>query len=239
MKTKIIVLNSFINKKVIILFIVAVLLIIPGGFVDAQTSRDFLISWEADSYAPSWYQGKVFPSQGSRITIKFELVENGKIANLSKTKVRWYINNKLVRNETSGLGIKSYTFFNNVSFSNNIDVRIAIIEYKGINLEEAFSISVKPVEAVIEIPSFNRQIEKGKFLIKAWPFFFNIRDLGEVGFSWLINGKAQENEKIGGEFDLEIKNDVSAREKINLGVRIDNLKNTVERASRTILLEVK
>ena len=69
-----------------------------------------LVSWQADSYVPSWYQGKIFPTNGSKIGVNFELLENGKIVNLSKIKVRWYINDKLIRNESNGLGIKSLSF---------------------------------------------------------------------------------------------------------------------------------
>ena len=60
------------------------------GFVGhigyAQNAPQFMVSWQADSYAPSWYQGKIFPVHGSRIKIGFELTDNGKIIDLSKIR---------------------------------------------------------------------------------------------------------------------------------------------------------
>ena len=86
------------------------------NFANAQTvtqttSRpQFMVSWQAQSYAPSWYQGKIFPTKGSRINVVFELVDGGKIADLSKLKVRWYLNDKLVLNEKTDLAL-NHIFF--------------------------------------------------------------------------------------------------------------------------------
>src|SRR3989338_8026257 len=121
-------------KTLIFLIVVFVFLILNS--VDAQTALpQFLVSWQAQSYAPARYQGKIFPTKGTPIVISFELIDNGKIVDLSKTAVRWYINDELVKNEDNGLGIKSLQFNLPDYAGQETEIRIAIPDYKGSQLD--------------------------------------------------------------------------------------------------------
>ena len=115
----------------------------------AQAAPQFLASWKADSYVPSWYQGKILPSRGTPVTVSFEVINSGQKADLSGTAVRWYINNKLVKNETNGFGIQSISFNIPDYGGQETEVRIAIPNYRGSELNHILRIPVKNPEAVL------------------------------------------------------------------------------------------
>ena len=72
-----------------------------GSVVPAHAETEFMTSWQTKTYAPAWYEGKVFPTYQSFVMVGFELVENGKIVDLSRTVVRWYVDGKLLKNEAN------------------------------------------------------------------------------------------------------------------------------------------
>ncbi len=224
-----------------LIFIVFSFQIFIFGYANAQNGTEFLATWEANTYVPDWYQGVISPSYNSRINVKFELVENGRIANLSNTKIRWYVNDRLVRNESAGLGIKNYMVFNNLAYGgNDLEVRISIPEYKSGSLDKIIRIPVKNPEVALEAPYFNKQVEKGDNQFKAWPLFFNVLNSDALNFVWFVNGQPADKQSSNlNIFNLNIGNDVAIGEKMNLEARIGNIKNQIEQASKFVMLEVK
>lgn len=230
-----------INKKFkILIFISTFFFLLYAFFVGAQTSPQFLISWQSDSYVPDWYQGKIFPANGSRIDISFELLENGKIADISKTIVRWYVNNNLVINEKNGTGIKNYSFINNdVYRGNDIEVKITLPNYKGAIIDRIINIPVKSQEAVIGPSYFDNKVSTGKSVFYAWPFFFNIKNLNDLSFNWVVNGqKAKNFGQAPSVLNLNVEQGTLSGTKVDVNVNIMNSKNQMESASKVMQLEV-
>lgn len=196
------------------------LLTIP---VNAQTAPQFMISWKADSYAPSWYQGKVFPTRGSRVEVAFELIDNGKIADISKSKIRWYVNDRLVLNEKNGLGIKTHSFRVVDYPGQDVEVRIVVVDYKnGDQLSDLIIIPVAHSEAVIDAPYAGRKIgnisnDKNSFF--AYPFFFNVLDLSKLSFNWAVDGRSAESNG-GNSQKLDLSIDPLAPPGFETGVRL-------------------
>lgn len=218
------------------------------NFVNAQTAAQtasrpqFMASWQAQSSSPSWYQGKIFPTKGSKIDIAFELIDNGKIADLSKLKVRWYLNDKLVLNEKNGLGIKSYSFNTYDYAGQDAEIRIAIIDYKGgEQIGKIITIPIVYPEAVIDAPYSNLQIKTGNIPLIAYPFFFNVLDFKKLSFNWSVNNQAAEVNDINRQQALDLNIDQKAPSDFIVDVKlsIKNLSDEMEFAGNNVKLNVK
>ena len=200
----------------------------------AQTTSQFLVSWQAESYVPSWYQGKVLATKGSAIKVSFELIDSGKIVNLSKKKVRWYINDKLVQNENNGLGLKFYSFIADDYPGQDTEIRITIVDYKDEVLDKIIVIPIVSSEAVIDAPYPNREIKSGKNSFFAYPFFFNIKDLNKLSFEWLVDNQAAEAGDNSAILDLNVDSLAPKGFGINVKLTIKNLLDELSFASKNI-----
>lgn len=212
--------------------------------VNAQSAPIFLTSWKAQSYVPNWHQGKIFPAPGTPVEVSFELIDNGRIADLSKTRVRWYLNNDLARNEENGLGIKSLNFIAPQFGGRDVEVRIAALNYGdgGGQMDEIIRIPVAKPEVVIDSPYPDRLIGVGKSSFRAVPFFFGTKDVSADNFSfeWSIDG-----EKVEGFFEnqadfiLDVGLQTPSGAKLKLSVLAKNLLKKLEFASGDVQLEVR
>ncbi|MDI6717724.1 MAG: hypothetical protein QMD86_01595 [Patescibacteria group bacterium] len=222
-------LKNFIQVLIIIVFISAF-------FKNANAAVEFMTSWSAQSYAPTWFQGKIFPTFGSRVDVSFELVDNGKITDLSKNAVRWYLNDAMMKNENSGLGIKNIFFIPKYGYD-SAEIKISVPDYKGQALTKIFSIPVKSPEVSIE-QSFYENPSRGSNIFTMRPFYFNINNLNNLSFKWLVNGE-EANLSNNAVFNLQISSDTQSGVGINIEARAENPKNTIESANKLLYLRVK
>ncbi len=228
--------------KFIFIFLFLSFFINIAGAQTVGSQPQFLVSWKADNYAPSWYSGKISPTKNSKIDITFELIDNGKIADLSKLKVRWYINDKLVLNEKNGLGIKSYSFNVNDYAGQDTEIRITILGYKnGKQIDKIITIPVVFPEAVISTPYADLQINTGNTLLIAYPFFFNISDLKNLYFDWNVNNRRIEIDDINRQqiMDLNIDQRAPSGFVADIKLTIRNLLDEMEFAGNNIKLNIK
>ena len=205
--------------------------------VNAQTASAprFMVSWQANSLAPSWYRGKIFPTTGSRVTVKFELVDNGKIIDLSKTAIRWYVNNDLKLNETNGLGIKSYSYITGDYVGNDINIRISIPNYNGSTLDNVITIPIVSPEVVINAPFSDKTVPPGKVSLEAIPFFFNAGNINNLLFAWNSNGQAAGSTS-NPLLNLNIDPATLQGTAISLSVVVKNISNELEAAAKNLQL---
>lgn len=202
-------------------------------------SPQFMASWRADSYVPNWYQGKIFPTRGSLINVSFEIINNDKIVDVSRNKIRWYINDKLIKNEDNGLGIKSLKFINNNPPGGDIEIKIAVVDYGPEPLYKIIRIPVVAPEAVIDAPYAERKINSGKNLFRVFPFFFNIKNVNELSSEWQANGQTAEAGANPQELNLNIDSQTPSGVAIDVKTIIKNIADQFEFASKNIKLEVK
>ncbi len=203
------------------------------------SSPQFLASWQTNSYAPSWYQGKVFPTFGSLIEINFELIDNNKIVDLSKNKIRWHINNRLIKNETDGLGIKFLKFTNNNLIGRNIEIKITIVDYGDQPLFKIIRIPVVAPKTIIDAPHPKRKIGVGENLFRALPFFFNIKNLDKLSFEWQADKQTSNITENPQELNLNIDARTLPGTTIRIRAIIKNIANQLEFASENIKIEIK
>lgn len=209
-------------------------------FASAQSSPQFLVSWQAQSYVPSWYSGKVFPTQGSAVEITFEVLNNGKIVNISGNKVRWYINDKLIKNENDGLGIKSLKTYATGYAGFDLEARIVIPDYPTGVLDTTIRIPIVRPEVVIEAPYPDNKVSSGSNLFEALPFFFNVKNLSELSFEWTFNGKKSEQPAEDQQiFNLNINPQIASGSIGNILVTVKNSLKELEFASKSLQIIIK
>lgn len=209
-------------------------------FTNAQTRPQFLVSWQAQNYAPAWYQGKILPVSGTPVSISFELVDNGKIADLSKTTIRWYVNDNLVINENNGLGIKNLKINIPYNSGGQTEIRIVALDYlAGGMIDKIIEIPAVNPEVVIGVPYPNREIKVGVSTFNLIPFFFSINDLNNLSVGWLMNGqkpKTTDNPYI---FNLNVGSDMLSGARVDISASVKNNLKDSESANKNIQLQIK
>ena len=231
--------NLILIGGTILLLVISYCLLVPI-LSSAQTPPQFLISWKAYNYAPSWYQGKNFPIYSTPIEISFELLENDKIVNLSKHEIRWYINDSLF---AKGKGLQTISFVSKNRAGTNMVIRIAIVAYKGEELNKLIYIPAKSPEVVINSPYLTNIAKIGEtYRFKALPFLFNANRLNNLSFDWTVNNQAVFSEEVDENPDILILNvstSTPAGMQINLSAVVSNILNTVESATENFKLIAK
>lgn len=176
---------------------VAALVLIFGGLralpVHAEEPPRFLVSWVAKSYTPPWYTGKVFPTRGSEVSVRFSLINNrGRRMDTSNLAVRWYVNRKLVANEEKGLGIDSFSFIVRDFPGRSVEVRMTVLDLgeDGLPIDKIIRIPVVHPYVGISSSLADTTIPAGtSATFTAHPFFFNINDIGALEVEWESEGQ--------------------------------------------------
>ncbi len=230
--------NQYQNLRLIIGILFVIWILTLGISETVFAAPQFLVSWQAKSYAPNWYQGKILPTKGSSLTVSFELVDGGKIADLSRAKVRWYVNDKLVKNETDGLGIKSLDISVPDYGGQETAIRISLPDYAASPLDYVVRIPVKSPEVVIDGRS--TPLKAGDNSFEAIPFYFNASDLNNLAFDWSANGdRAANNTDTPWLLNLSIDPNTPPGFAVSLQVAVQSFLNQLEFASKTMRLGVK
>ncbi len=237
---KLITINKF-NLKLIISLIVSCLLLVVGQ-VNAQTAPEILVSWKAVNYVPADYQGKILPSNSSRMEAGFDLIDKNKIADLSKSNISWFLGGNLLN---SGIGLKNITF--NIASSLNQTMRITVSGYKENDLDYIFPIPVTNPEVVIDTKTSVKTLKNQNYLplksyiFEARPFFFNVSNLKELGLKWRLNNRLVEGQAENPEFlKLNLESEGTPKETgLNLSIGASNLFNKLELASKVLNFIVK
>lgn len=213
--------NNKITVMVIVMVVIMVFLVL--NLTKAQTEPEFLITWKANSYVPPDYQGKILPIENSVITMALELIENGRIADLSRNEIRWSIGDEV----QSAFGKKSFSF--QIGQFNRADqrIRVEILNYRGRILEKFIEIPLAKPEVFIQ--------NLGNNAFEAKPYFFNVNNLKQLIFSWSVNGQnaagTVENPQI-----LQLKINGQPINPIEIKLRVSNLLNEIESASANFTL---
>ncbi len=202
----------------------------------SQTNLELLISWQAKNYVPSAYVGKVLPIANTPVIMALELIDNKKIADISKKEVRWFANNQLIQ---SGIGLKNITFIIPTTRSGDENIKAVVINYRGTNLEKSIIIPVVNPEVVINAPYPDKKITSGINTFIALPYFFNVNSLANLAFTWLANN--QQVTDTNGNPDiltLDTTGGLSGNQ-IIVSVTAANINNDLELAKQISILEIK
>jgi hypothetical protein len=171
-----------------ILFLLASAL--PGVFLSthAQTpSAQPILSWQAQNFFPSDFQGKPLPTENTRVLVSLTALRGGAFVDLSRTSIRWYVDSTAV---SRGVGLTDISFVVTKHQGDFHYVR-ASIEWPNAD----------PQDTAVQVPVTERFIVLGgvptntllspsiDITLEAFPYFFNIASLGDLNFYWTVNGK--------------------------------------------------
>jgi len=218
------------NLKVLIA--IAALAILGNALlINAQTATEFLVTWKASAFVPAGYQGKILPTRESVINISFDVIDSGKIADLSRNEIRWKSGGKIIN---SGIGSKNSSFVISKIAVDELRINITILNYKGLDLNKSISIPIADPEVVIQ------QIGPASF--EAKPYFFNINNVSLLNFDWTANGEkpagSPKNPNILTIENLTETIKTSLGIKLNLGVKATNILNPIENAVGKLIINI-
>jgi len=199
------------------------------GHASAQTAPTFWVSWKASSYAPLNFRGKILPTENTPVEISFEIMENGKPADLSNNTVFWFAKDNLL---AQGKNKKTVSFKNMAHIGEALNVEIRVIQYKGAVVTKTVTIPVVNPGVVINSPYNRSSLAEKTLRLTALPYYFNADSLADLKFNWDINGEAPP-----GEVDEPYKLTVNipagapALSSVGVSVNVRNIKHIAEQTT--------
>ncbi|GEM_PF-501598 len=238
-------------KKIFFALAFAIYLVSAGVLKGSaqQSEPQFLVTWSAKSYVPPQFKGKILPAAGSLVTVSFELLDNGKLIDLSRPFVYsclnsftgavvthqdvpviyWYLNDVLVK---GGTNQQTVAFYVPTAVSGALDLKIQIPNYeKGCFSDFVFSETQIPVaspEVVIEAPYPNGNFTTTSFVVTGVPYFFGVASPAELSYTWNVNGETPPNAENPEELNVALNPDAPSGSTVSIGLSIQNPKNPSE-----------
>jgi hypothetical protein len=217
------------------LSVIVALLLVSGTPLTQgqQTKPKFLITWQAKSYVPPQYKGKVLPGAGSQIIASVELVDGGKLVDLSRQIIYWYANDNFVG---GGEGVQTTSFNAGDNAPNTLSLRVQLPGYKNQNvlLIKTIEIPIAGPEVVIESPYPDGRFTNSPVQLKGIPYFFNVASQSDLGFTWSVNGETPPNAENPADLVVNINPDAPSGSTLNVGLTVQNPVNNSESASKII-----
>jgi hypothetical protein len=203
-----------------------------------QAIPQAILTWQAESFVPHWYPGKSIPTQGTLIKAAIELLKEGKTLDLAKYEIRWFIDGKLA---AKGSGSKTMQFRAGAGNSNSHIVRAQITDGKNILLEKFVEIPIlEPRVSLLPLLPEDL-IGRGAQEFTAVPFFFNIKNVRDLDFKWVVNNQTPQEENVDEPEKLSfvIPEDILSNTPLMLSVVALNKNNPLEQGHTRLQLKVK
>lgn len=191
-----------------------------------------ILTWQAQSFAPADYQGKILATTGAGIKAGVEVIKENKIQDLSKINIRWYLDSKLL---TQGIGLKQINFRATAAPTYSHYLRAVVRNEEEISTGVNIPIVSPKVIIKTPFPAIN-SFFLGKNNLQAIPYFFNVAELEELVFNWSVNEKTIKGTNI---LELELAPPVPLNNNLRIRVTAQNLNNALEFGSKEINLNVQ
>ncbi|MBU6141790.1 hypothetical protein KGO95_01555 [Patescibacteria group bacterium] len=211
---------------------------------NAQTAPEFMVSWKALDYVPADYIGKTLPTQTTQVEAAFDVIDQGKIVDVSKNMINWYDNNALI---AAGIGLK--TFKLTPSSTQSDTIRIAVSNYNANgDISTSFLVPIVKPEVAVSVPTPTANLYRNRtalapqpYLLEARPFFFNATSLSGLTFSWQVNNTSPTGNPGNPNFlTLDLSSQGTPQETdITLSAGVTNTGNQLELGSRMLNLIVQ
>lgn len=204
----------------------------------AQSELTFLTSWKAYNFIPPGFNGKAMPlSRGTTIDVAFEVLENGKIVDISRNTVKFFVNG---RKRQEGNGLRRFRFIT-LDGKSAQEIKIVVLNARGdVRFENRFTIPTVSPEVAIYPPRTQNIIEKGLNSFQAIPYFFNIARINDLNFIWTVNGVSpSEATAAPDRLELTVPQDYPSGASITLNVVGQNIVNPLETANQKVIFTVK
>lgn len=210
---------------------------IKGG---AQTqSPQVIITWKATSYAPPGYAGKVLPGPGSPMLASVQILDKGKIADLTGKTIRWYLDGSLIRTSTGNPHVTFAAPERAAPSSFELSMQIPGYQIDATRSELLFSTIIVPLaarEVVIEAPYPERRFRGASFAVTGVPYFFNVREPAALNFSWTVNGKAVTSTEDKELLEVRFTKAPAANTSVNVGLIVRDPSEDLNAGLKSITL---
>ena len=127
------------NKTI---FFLSLFLLFPIKSFGAPTDPFLYLTWKAKSYTPDNFLGKILPGASSPILVSLEAFENGKVADITGSQIKWYIDGDL---SATTIGKKSFDLRTSKSPSSGVIlVKANVVDKWSRQISKEISIPVSP-----------------------------------------------------------------------------------------------
>jgi len=161
------------------------LLLTVYSLAGAATPRLFL-TWKANNFYPSDFQGKALPTTGSVITASAAVLYDNALVNPRDVLFTWYFDDTWITQET---GRREVTVSASKLFGDAHFVRAVALLPTGERIDASVRVPVTSPDLVIETSRGDRDTT-----LRAVPFFFNVSSLANLVFSWEADGGKQSSQ---------------------------------------------
>ncbi len=230
--------------KFLLVSISFVLVFLLARAANAQNAFPLDIVWSANTYVPPEFNVKPLPSAGSPV----EIVALTPSLNPAGVEFTWVIEDALWSGQgpaLKGFG-KNVFILNTPAIFSNFARKVKVIARSG-GAEASASVEIPVVSPEAHIysgPNMRRLIDSfpatpgagGVLLAK--PFYFNVLSAGDLGFSWIFDGRALPAEDSPEILNISVSPDTPIGAERSLILNITNSRNAREQARVNSSLKV-
>ncbi|RJP44901.1 hypothetical protein C4587_01265 [Candidatus Parcubacteria bacterium] len=209
----------------VVLGAIALLLGARAGRAQA-TKPALIITWRTSTFAPADYPGKRLPIAGSPVEAAVQVIDGGKLADLSRQTIYWYLDGKFVSGGEGEQTIQVQA----PAFSDSFDLRAQLPSYKGEILVKTISIPIASPEAAIVAPVLGKRIQSSSVRLLARPYFFSVSDPSKLIFSWRINDRPPSSSGEPDVLDMTLEPGGLSEVAVSVALSIQNSENRIEEA---------
>lgn len=200
------------------------------GNVGNAQQNEAILSWQANNFYPSNYQGKAMATDGTGVTVSLAITNsNGQVINPSNADLRWYLDSRLVN---SGVGLTNINI-NTRGSSGEHQIRVEGV-LNGQPINGGVTIPKRSPSLAIE-SRYPYNTSWGEPLVfRSIPYFFNVSSLSDINFSWQINNRSTEvdmNRIMINQEDID-------RNNVLITANARNIQRNFERSSRSIRINI-
>jgi hypothetical protein len=195
----------------------------------AQTATSqILFTWQADTYVPDGFSGKIMPSSDSAIIAGIDLISMGKRVDLSGYDIFWYIDERFYQG-AAGLSRISLSAPHFIG-KNEIRLRALIKNYPGAP-GKTITIPVAVPEVVIQSSAPSLLASAAPFNLQAYPYFFNVQNPSQLNYSWSIN-----NVSMSSQNPFVATRELADRGATRLKLSVNNPSRPIERITKELTI---
>jgi len=208
--------------------------LVSGVFAQTENTGSSFITWRANSFYPSNFEGKPSAVNQSNLTASVTLLQNQKIQDTSNFPISWYLDGDFIQ---KGTGLSTITFLVGKTLGSVYSLKASINTPSG-PVDSLVVVPISNSEVVLDAPLPDYSVKVGDVVtLRSVPYFFNIPSLLDLSFSWFINGVFQDGESSSG-ITLTIGNfGVSGKTTVKSVVK--NTKRQTENQQKEITLFMK
>lgn len=192
-----------------------------------QPTPTLILTWQAHSFVPSSYPGKVLPARDSSVDLALEFIVNGKITPLTDQTVRWTVNDRFLAANTS---LTNISFKLDQFTTRTYTVTATVKDYQGQDFQKSVVIRRADPLVVIEAPYLAHTLNTTSATFTATPYFFTPSQVSDLFFSWAVSGLAIHNQSPKITLSLSPQTDPQS---LSVSATITNRLNPVESANAT------